>query len=151
MHVVQAERVGSVRAADSRECIVVDESKAGITFKINSREFHFEAGILHIAKFVQTESLVAADVTRVRTRSRCVLPLSFRGKLILKTVAMQRSLMSQPLAESIRVIPWNTVVATIAQTVLVPVSHVFAGLEKSRKLQPTAMGEVLLKSLSAAA
>lgn len=105
MHVVQAERVGSVRAADSREYIFVDESKAGITFKINSREFHFEAGILHIAKFVQTESLVAADVTRVRTRSRCVLPLSFRGKLILKTVALQRSLMSQSLAESIRVIP----------------------------------------------
>jgi len=151
MHVVQAERVGAVRAADSREYIVVDESKAGITFKINSREFHFEAGILHIAKFVQTESLVAADVTRFRTRSRCVLPLSFRGKLILKTVALQRSLMSQSLAESIRVSPWNTVVATIAQTVLVPVSHVFAGLEKSRKLQPAAIGEVLLKSLRAAA
>lgn|GEM_PF-616041 len=76
-----------------------------IAIKINPRKFDFEAGVLHIAKFVQTESLVAADVTRLRTRSRCVLPLSFRGKLILKAVALQRSLMSQPLAASIRVIP----------------------------------------------
>ena len=77
MHVVKAKGIGPVGTTDSREHMIVDESKAWVLVEINGSEFHFKTGILDIAEFVQAEWIVTTDVSGPRACPRCVLPLSF--------------------------------------------------------------------------